>query len=265
MSRPTETPPDAAARPAVSVVVPYFNSAPYLEACLAGLAGQEGVDGEYEVLLIDNGSEDGSPEIAARHPEVRHLAESTPGAYAARNTGIRAARAPLIALTDADCVAEPDWLRTIQRRMEDPGVGALIGRCHYPASASRWLHLLGAYENAKAEYALHRLPPSHRFAYANNMAVRASVFEELGPFLEWKRAGDSELVHRMARERPDLRLDYAAEMQVTHLEFVRGKDRARRLSLYTETNAKIDSFEELGFGQRLGVLWHLLQGGGRAS
>ncbi len=265
MNSTTDTPSDPGTSPSVSVVVPYFNSADYIEACLEGLAGQQGVEGGYEVILIDNGSQDGSPDIVARHPEVLHLAESTPGAYAARNTGIRAARAPIIALTDADCVAAPDWLSTIQARLREPEVGALVGQVHYPSTASRWLHVLGAYENAKAEYALQRLSPAHRFAYANNMAVRRAVFEELGPFLEWKRAGDSELVHRMAAERPGLRVDFEAGMVVTHLEFVRGADRARRLNLYTETNAKIETFRELGFGQRLGVLWHLVQGGGRAS
>ena len=265
MDRTTDTQNDPGERPSVSVVVPYFNSADYLEACLEGLAGQQGVEGTYEVILINNGSQDGAPEIAAGHPEFLNLEEATPGAYAARNTGIRAARAPIIALTDADCVAAPNWLSTIQGRMRDPQVGALIGRCHYPKSASRWLHLLGAYENAKAEYTLERLSPAHHFAYANNMAVRRAVFDELGPFLEWKRAGDSELVHRMAAERPGLRVEYVPQMEVTHLEFLRGADRARRLSLYTETNAKIETFRELGFGQRLGVLWHLLLGGGRAS
>lgn len=265
MDRTTDTQNDPGERPSVSVVVPYFNSADYLEACLKGLAGQQGVEGSYEVILIDNGSQDGSRAIAEQHTDLVHLEESTPGAYAARNTGIRAARAPIIALTDADCVAAPNWLRTIQERMQDPEVGALVGRCHYPKSASRWLHLLGAYENAKAEYALERLSPAHHFAYANNMAVRRSVFDELGPFLEWKRAGDSELVHRMAADRPELRLEYVPQMEVTHLEFVRGADRAKRLSLYTQTNAKIETFRELGFGQRLGVLWHLALGGGRAS
>ncbi len=105
--------------------------------------------------------------------------------------------------------------------------------------------MLGAYENAKADYVVHHCAPAYRFAYANNMAVRTSVFEELGLFREWQRAADSELVHRLASERPDLRLVYRPSMRVTHLEFLRVRDRVRRLSLYTETNSRISTFREL--------------------
>ena len=53
---------------------------------------------------------DGSPAIAGGFDGIEVLAEAKTGAYAARNTGIRAASAPIIALTDADCVVEPGWL-----------------------------------------------------------------------------------------------------------------------------------------------------------
>ena len=143
--------------------------------------------------------------------------------------------------------------------MRDPAVAILLGHCGYPADASLALRLLGAYENAKTEYVLDRCPPAYHFAYANNMAVRASVFDELGPFEEWQRAADSELVHRLAARRPDLRPAYRRSMRVTHLEFLRARDRARRLSLYTRTNAQIATFRELGVAQRCGVLWQLLR------
>ena len=92
------------------------------------------------------------------------------------------------------------------------------------------------------------------------MAVRTSVFEKLGPFKEWKRAADSELVHRVATARPDLRLAYCPSMRIIHQEFRSARARARRLSLYTRTNSKIATFKELGVTQRVGVLLHLLRG-----
>ena len=58
--------------------------------------------------------------------------------------------------------------------MLDPTVGILIGHCRYPAGASLALRLLGAYENAKADYVVTRCAPACHFAYANNMAVRSS-------------------------------------------------------------------------------------------
>jgi hypothetical protein len=144
--------------------------------------------------------------------------------------------------------------------MEDPAIAILLGHCRYPENASLALRWLGNYENAKADYVINYCAHAHHFGYANNMAVRACLFEEIGPFKEWKRAADSELVHRLASRRPDLRTAYHRSMKVTHLEFLRARDRLRRLSLYTRTNAKIGTFRELGTAQRLGVLLHLLRG-----
>jgi glycosyltransferase involved in cell wall biosynthesis len=246
--------------PSVSVVVPFFNRSQSLAACVEALLGQEPIGGAVQIILVDNGSNDDSRSVIARYPELTVLAEATPGAYAARNTGIREARAPIIAFTDADCVVERDWLRAVCDGMRDPSVAVEVGACRYPSNASLTLKLLAAYENAKAEYVATHCAPKHHFAYANNMAVRASVLAELGPFLEWDRAADTEFVHRVAARRADLRLIFNPAMRVTHLEFVRFRDRAGRLSLYTQTNSRIASFRELTLRHRAGVVGHLARG-----
>lgn len=245
--------------PLVSIVVPFFNSESHFAACIESLLGQKNVEGSFEIILINNGSTDGSPSIASRYPELIVVEELTPGAYAARNAGIRKAQAPLIAFTDADCVVDSGWLRSIQDGMEDPSIAILLGHCRYPAEASLALRWLGTYENAKAEYVVQRCAKAHHFGYTNNMAVRASVFEDHGLFKEWQRAGDTELVHRLAAARPDLRLAYYPAMKVTHMEFMRARQRAGRLALYTQTNSKIETFRELGVKQRIGLLAHLLR------
>ncbi len=140
--------------PCVSVVVPFFNSERHLAACIESLLGQDDVGGPFEIILIDNGSTDGSASIVERYRELIVLDEPTPGAYAARNTGIRRARAPLIAFTDADCVVAGDWLRSLRDGMQDPTIAILLGHCRYPPNASLALRVLGAYENAKAEYVI---------------------------------------------------------------------------------------------------------------
>ncbi|MEM7515642.1 MAG: glycosyltransferase family A protein [Planctomycetota bacterium] len=244
--------------PAVSVVVPFHNSGSTIENCIQGLLAQEGHEAA-ELIFIDNNSADDSAEIVRRYPQIRLLAESKPGAYAARNAGLEEARAPLVALTDADCVADPDWLRKLQEGLAKPENGILIGHCRYPQNASLALKLLGRYENSKAEYVLHHLPASYHFAYANNMAVRKELFDSLGPFKEWRRAADSEFVHRVAAARPELRTAFHAPMRVNHLEFVRGRERAKRMGVYTQTNAQIESFTELNSWQRLIILARCLR------
>lgn len=238
--------------------MPFFNSERHIGACIASLQEQD-FSGAYEIILVNNGSQDASPSVVEGFDGLTVLEEATPGAYAARNTGIRRAQAPLIAFTDADCVVDNDWLSSIQTAMDDdPQAAILVGHCRYPANASLALRWLGAYENAKTEYVT-RCPSAYHFAYANNMAVRSSVFEEIGLFKEWRRAADSEIVHRLAARRPDLRLAFHAAIRVTHMEFLSARERARRLALYTQTNSKIETFQELGVRRRLAALLHLLR------
>lgn len=245
--------------PAVSIIVPFFQSERHIRACIESLLGQVDVEGEMEIIFVDNGSTDESAAIVASYQELTMLREPAPGAYAARNLGITRATSPIIAFTDADCVVDRDWVRVIQNGLRSPSTAVLIGHCRYAPNASAALRLLGAYENAKAEYVTRRCRPSQRYAYANNMAVRASVFGELGPFKAWARAADSELVHRLAADRPDLHLVYNDAMRITHLEFVTARARARRLALYSHTNSRIATFEELGIRHRLGISAHLIR------
>lgn len=249
--------------PRASVVVPFFESAATLDACLTALRAQDDVPGGFEVILVDNRAPGDAGAIARRHTErddrVILLEEPTPGAYAARNAGIRAARGTLVAFTDADCVPAPDWLRSAAEALESADVAVAVGRVRYPRQASWALHALGAYENAKTAWALAQPDPAHRFAYGNNMAVRADVFEAIGLFEEWPRAADTELVHRLAARHPSRRVVFRTSMTVTHLEFLRARDRLRRMRRYTGTNARIGTFRELGARDRLAVLRRLLR------
>jgi glycosyltransferase involved in cell wall biosynthesis len=240
--------------PRISVVVPFRDREETLAACLDSLREQRGIQGEWELLLVDNGSSDNSRSVVERYPEATLLEESRPGAYAARNAAIRRARAPVIAFTDADCAVAPGWLAAIERGMSRTEVAVLLGHCSYPEGASAPLKWIGAWENAKTAYVLRCCPAAYRFAYCNNMAVRAAVFEELGPFEEWQRAADSELVHRLAARRPDLEVVFDDAMRIVHLEFERGRARAGRLRLYSRTNTQIPTFRELGIARRGAVL-----------
>lgn len=229
-----------------------------MATCLESLLDQNSIGSRPEVIAVDNRSTDRSADIAAGFSGVTLLEEACPGAYAARNRGLRHARGPVIALTDADCAVDRDWLRTISETLRDPEISMVIGSCRFHPDASWPLRLLAAYENAKAEALTHHYPPEFRIAYANNMAVRTSVFTSLGPFKTWKRAADTELAHRLASAQPESRMVFNAEMRVTHLEFRRAVDRIRRLKLYTQTNARIPTFREMGL-ERWRMALHLAE------
>jgi len=98
--------------PAVSVIVPVRDRRRLLRQCLDGLAAQTRAD--HEVIVIDDGSVDGSAAEAEADAEagrpVRLLRTPGVGAVGARRLGVEAARAPVLAFTDSDCVPSPRWL-----------------------------------------------------------------------------------------------------------------------------------------------------------
>lgn len=99
----------------LSLVVPVYNVAPFLERCLASLAAQnlEGV----EIVLVDDGSTDDSPAIlaryAAQHPQVRVIRQPNGGLSAARNTGLDHTSGEYLAFVDSDDWFEPGYYRRL--------------------------------------------------------------------------------------------------------------------------------------------------------
>jgi hypothetical protein len=95
----------------VSVIVCTRNGAATLEACLRSLHHLRYP--RYEILLVDDGSRDAVPEIAAKFPAVRYFRQDPAGLSAARNRGMEEAWGELLAYTDDDCVAHPEWLAQV--------------------------------------------------------------------------------------------------------------------------------------------------------
>jgi GT2 family glycosyltransferase len=107
----------------ISVVVVNWNRKELLRACLASLARQTGVS--FETIVVDNGSTDGSAEMAGGEFQARVIRNSeNRGFCAANNQGIAAARGEFIALLNNDAEAEPGWLAALARACDkEPEVG----------------------------------------------------------------------------------------------------------------------------------------------
>ena len=98
----------------ISVVVVNWNRRELLRACLASLARQTAPD--FETIVVDNGSTDGSPDLAEREFSARVIRNSeNRGFCAANNQGIAAARGDFIALLNNDAEAVPEWLSELHR------------------------------------------------------------------------------------------------------------------------------------------------------
>lgn len=116
----------------VSVIIPNWNGKLYLEGCLSSVMAQTYPD--FEVVLVDNGSTDGSAEfVARRFPQVRIIRhDENLGFAAGNNTAIRATRSPYVATLNNDAQAKPTWLDALVEAMEsDDQVGMCASKMLY--------------------------------------------------------------------------------------------------------------------------------------
>src|SRR5262249_10792717 len=111
--------------PRVSVVVCTYNGGSTLEQCLRSLLDLRYPD--YEIIVVDDGSTDNTRAILGRFPEVRVIHQANQGLSAARNVGLYAATGSIVAYTDSDCFAHPDWLTHLIHQLERSGASAVGG------------------------------------------------------------------------------------------------------------------------------------------
>jgi glycosyltransferase involved in cell wall biosynthesis len=117
--------------PRISVVVPTYNRLDTLRHVIPSLLAQDLRRGEFEVVVADSNSTDGTAEylagVAREHPFVRHLPGPYTGRASARNAGIAAALGRIVIFTDADIIASPDLLSRHLAHHDRPGTRAIVG------------------------------------------------------------------------------------------------------------------------------------------
>src|SRR6516165_3537874 len=112
--------------PSLSVVIPVRNGGRNFEHCLRRL--RDSVDSDFELIVVDDGSVDGSGDLARQAGAIVIRNSSPQGPAAARNRGARTARAPLVFFLDADVAVHPETLAlALARFKSDPALSALIG------------------------------------------------------------------------------------------------------------------------------------------
>ena len=126
--------------PRVSFVVPVYNVEPYLDDCLRSIRAQT-VD-DFEVVMVDDGSTDGSVEIAERHAErdrrLRIVRQANHGLGHARNTGVQAADGEFLSFVDSDDRLPPDALELLLGALDRTGSDFATGNIHRFDSRRAW-------------------------------------------------------------------------------------------------------------------------------
>ncbi len=167
----TDTEPD------IAVIIPHYNDVDRLEFCLSELM-QNDTTG-VEILVVDNNSPNPPDRLHDAFADVRFLSEAEKGAGPARNHGVRASSAPILAFIDADCVPDHDWLS--MARKVAPRADLIGGRVDVfdetppPRSGAEAFEKVFAFD-------FKTYIEVKGFSGSGNLVTTRAVFQDVGPF-----------------------------------------------------------------------------------
>lgn len=180
----------------ISIVIPLYNKASHIARTLESVFSQTYTD--YEIVVVDDGSTDGSADIVAEisDPRIRLVRQPNAGVSAARNLGIREARGEFVALLDADDLWNPDYLATqisLTEKYPDCDVFAVgYEFCdehgHITPTIIRNLPFTGR-DGILSNY-FHVASTSHPPICSITIMARKSAFEAIGGFPEGVTSGE---------------------------------------------------------------------------
>ncbi len=214
----------------ISVIVPVYNTAEFIDRCMTALLGQDYPESDYEIIAVDNGSSDDSRDRLARFP-VTLVQEGKRGSYAARNAGVRVASGSILAFTDSDCAPRADWLRTIDQALQAPGCLVVQGKRRL-ASRSSLLQAINTYEFTKDEFTLNGSNALKYYGYTNNMGMQREAYDRFGPFVERDRGADTIFVRSVVDGVSCDAVCYRPEMVIDHLEMNQFSDYLKKMFIY---------------------------------
>lgn len=173
--------------PKVSVVICAYNAERTMDSCLASL--KELNYPNYEVIVVNDGSTDSTLEITERYDYVRLISQENKGLSAARNVGIAAATGEIVAFTDSDCMADPDWLTYLVAKFLSSGLAAVGGPNLSPPEDSLVPACVAVSPGVPTHVLLSDEVAEH--IAGCNMAFRREVLQEIDGFdRQYRAAGD---------------------------------------------------------------------------
>jgi glycosyltransferase involved in cell wall biosynthesis len=177
----------------ISIVIPAFNAESTLAECLSACLAQSYPD--VEVIVVDDGSVDGSAEVAQGF-DVTYVHQENAGPAAARNRGVGVASGEIVALTDSDCIAEPTWIEELVKGFDGDDVVAVGGTYGIANSSSPLACMIHEEMMIRHE----QFGDTVDFLGSFNVAYRRDNYLEVGGFDESFSAAsgeDNDLAYRL--------------------------------------------------------------------
>ncbi len=201
--------------PLVSIIIPVKNGSGTLDNCLRSI--RRSYYKNFEVIVVDDHSTDGSTEIARRYQCELVEAGEANGANAARNTGSRRARGDVFVFLDSDIIIGRETLLGIVETLDDESIDAVVGI--YTAK-HRHESYVSQYKNLWVRYSYIKSPPAIDWLFGAISGIKRPAFEKLGGFnaelLARHGHDDIELGKRFARAKLAIVLNM--DIEVEHLK-----------------------------------------------
>jgi GT2 family glycosyltransferase len=199
----------AQSQPRLSVVVPAHDSGVDLARCLDALIASDLPRNEWELIVVDDSSDDSTPEIArSKADRVIRLEGGARGPAFARNRGAESAGAPIVAFVDADVMVHPDALRLTLGHFDEAHITAVFGSYDDAPSAPGFV---SQYRNLLHHYVHQHSARAVESFWAGCGAIRKEIFTGIGMFDEKRyrrpEMEDVELGYRLRDQRHDILLD----------------------------------------------------------
>jgi mycofactocin glycosyltransferase len=178
--------------PLVSIVIPVFNRAAQIEACLRSLQALDYPSDKIEIIVVDDASWDHSAAVARRFGVRLIVQPCNRGQSAARNSGAAMARGDIIAFLDSDCVARPEWLRELVPYFQDRRVavvGGFVDTYYHEKRIDRYEQVCSAL-NMGPDAAIGRGSNAVFYVPTCNMLISRKVYQQAAGFDESLRVGE---------------------------------------------------------------------------
>jgi glycosyltransferase involved in cell wall biosynthesis len=247
----------------LSVVIPTLNGSAGVDRCLRALTAQT-IRPAMEIIVVDDGSSDDTVAVARGHGVAVISHPRNRGIAAARNTGLNAATADIVAFLDDDCEPEPEWAQQLLSGYTDgdvAGVGGTVIPCTPPGFLAGFLTRNNPLSPIELNVAQSNSIPYRFYLYLRrqwsgqrktgrrdvfsfvgaNMSFRRKTLFDAGQFDERFRFGAEEvdMCLRVARDIPLGRLLFVPESRVVHHFRPELRDTLRRSRSYGRGSARL--------------------------
>lgn len=191
-----------------SIIIATYNRLPYLQKCLESLLNQNYPKNSYEIIVVNDGSSDGTGEylkdMSSRFPSLLiHIDESHKGLPASRNKGASASRGEILAYLDDDCITPQDWLSSIESVFQNHPEIAALGSHTLLVFKERHIDKRKYWGSKKDELYMPFEYAPQQWLSGHNFAVKKEVFKKIGGWkvpesLEYE-GEDLDLMYRLIK------------------------------------------------------------------